>query len=247
MINFNLPGVTSLKLNGQLLAAIYEGKITSWNDSQIAKINPGVTLPATKIVPLHRSDGSGDTFIFTQYLSSQDPNGWGSSTGPQYGTTVAFPAIQSALAEAGNGGMVSGCQATPGCIAYIGVSFQSQTQKGGLGQAVLENGAGQYVALNAASVAAEANGLVSQTPSNETLSLVNGNIPGGYPIINYEYAIVNTQQSNADKAQAMKALLSWAVDPAHGNAASFLSQVNFRALPASIAKLSLVQIAKIGG
>ncbi len=81
-INYNLPGVTEhLKLNGKVLAAMYEGTIKTWNDPQVAALNPGVNLPATAVVPLHRSDGSGDTFLFTQYLSKQDPDGWGKSRG----------------------------------------------------------------------------------------------------------------------------------------------------------------------
>lgn len=77
-----------LKLNGKVLAAMYQGTIKTWDDPQIAALNPGVNLPGTAVVPLHRSDGSGDTFLFTQYLSKQDPEGWGKS--PGFGTTVDF-------------------------------------------------------------------------------------------------------------------------------------------------------------
>ncbi len=246
MINYNVPGVTgNLKLNGKILASIYEGKTTNWNDSAIAAINPGVKLPNLKIVPLHRSDGSGDTFIFTQYLSKSDPSGWGSSTGPQFGTTVAFPSVPGALGENGNGGMVSGCKATVGCVAYIGISYKAQTQSANLGEAALGNAAGNYLLPNQQTIVAEAAGLVSQTPASEALSLVFGPAPQGYPIINYEYAIVNSNQSSSSKAQAIRAVLSWAIDPQNGNAPSFLTQVNFQPLPSSVAKLSLAQIAKI--
>ena len=112
-VNYNLPGVTEhLKLNGKVLAAMYRGTIKTWNDPQITALNPGVNLPATPVVPLHRSDGSGDTFLFTQYLSKQDPDGWGKS--PGFGTTVDFPAVPGALGENGNGGMVTGCAADAG-------------------------------------------------------------------------------------------------------------------------------------
>src|ERR1700761_1392099 len=94
-VNYHLPGVTgNLKLNGKVLAAMYEGSIKNWNDPQIAALNPGVNLPATAVVPLHRSDGSGDTFVFSQYLSKQDPDGWGKSPGA--GTIVEFPAVPGA-------------------------------------------------------------------------------------------------------------------------------------------------------
>ena len=245
MINYNLPGFTgTLKLNGKVLAAIYEGKITTWNDPQIAAINPGVTLPSTKIVALHRSDGSGDTFLFTQYLSKQDPSGWGKTI--QFGTTVAFPAISNSLAENGNGGMVQGCKATPGCVAYIGVSYQSQTKSDNLGQAQVENGSGNYVALSAQSIAAEASSFASSTPASGAISLIDGtSAPQGYPIINYEYAIVLAQQPSATKAQAIKAVLAWAMDPSGGSAPSFLNAVNFQPLPASAVAVSEKLLSKI--
>lgn len=246
MINYNIPGVSgNLKINGQILSKIYQGKITNWNDSALASINPGVKLPNLKIVPLHRSDGSGDTFIFTQYLSKADPNGWGGANGPQFGTTVAFPSLPGALGENGNGGMVSGCQATVGCVAYIGISFKAQTDSAKLGEALLGNASGNYLLPTPQTIGAEASSLVSQTPSSEALSLVYGQAAQGYPIINYEYAIVNAQQPSSGKAQAIRSLLSWAIDPQYGNASSYLSQVSFQPLPDSIAKLSLIQIAKI--
>ncbi len=245
MINYNLPGFSgTLKLNGKLLAAIYEGKITNWNDPKIAALNPGAKLPNQKIVALHRSDGSGDTFLFTQYLSKQDPNGWGKTV--QYGTTVAFPAISNSLAENGNGGMVQGCSATPGCIAYIGVSYQSQTQADHLGQATLENGSGNYVALSPASIAAEASSFASSTPASGAISLIDGtNAAQGYPIINYEYAIVLAQQPSATKAQAIRAALAWAMDPKGGSASSFLNAVNFQPLPPSALAVSEKLLSKI--
>ncbi len=245
MINFNIPGFSgTLKLNGKILSAIYQGQITNWNDAKIAAANPGVALPNLKIVALHRSDGSGDTFIFTQYLSKQDPNGWGAKI--SYGTSVSFPGIPNALGENGNGGMVSGCKATPGCVAYIGISYQSQTQAGHLGQAELQNGSGNYVPLNAQTIAAEASSFAASTPASGAISLVDGTgAPQGYPIINYEYAIVNAQQSSATKAQAIKALLAWAMDPSGGSAPSFLDAVNFQPLPASAVAVSEKLLSKI--
>ena len=137
-VDYNLPGVTEhLKLNGKVLAAMYQGTIKTWNDPQIAALNPGVNLPATPVVPLHRSDGAGDTFVFTQYLSKQDPDGWGKS--PGFGTTVDFPAVPGALGENGAGGMVTGCAETPGCVAYIGISYLDQATQKGLGEAQLAN------------------------------------------------------------------------------------------------------------
>jgi phosphate transport system substrate-binding protein len=241
-VNYNLPGVTvQLKLNGKVLAAMYKGTIKTWNDTQIAALNPGVNLPATPVVPLHRSDGSGDTFVFTQYLSKQDPDGWGKS--PGYNTTVDFPAVAGALGENGAGGMVTGCAQIPGCIAYIGTSYLDQATQKGLGEAQLGNASGNYLMPDAQNVQAEAASFAAQTPGNQVVSLINGPAANGYPIVNYEYAIVYSDQKDAAIAQTIQAFLHWAVTD--GNNPSFLDQFHFQPLPAAVAKLSDAQIAKI--
>jgi phosphate transport system substrate-binding protein len=243
-INYNLPGVTEhIKLNGKVLAAMYNGTVKTWNDPQIAGLNPGVNLPATPVVPLHRSDGSGDTFLFTQYLSKQDPDGWGKS--PGFGTTVAFPTVPGALGENGNGGMVTGCADTPGCVAYIGISFLDQAQQKGLGEAQLANASDKYLLPDAKSIQAAASGFASKTPANQAISLINGPAADGYPIVNYEYAIVNSGQKDAATAQTLQAFLHWAITD--GNNASFLDKVHFQPLPAEVVKSSDAQIAKISG
>lgn len=244
-INYNVPGVTKhLQLNGQVLSEIYQGTITHWNDPAIARLNPGVNLPNLAIAPLHRSDGSGDTFLFTQFLSKSDPNGWGKKI--SFGTTVSFPAVPGALGENGNGGMVSGCASTPGCVAYIGISYLNQTNKDGLGEAALGNAAGHYELPDAATIQAEAQGFVSKTPANGAISLIYGPAPNGYPIINYEYAIINSAAETGSKAQAVRAFLTWAIRGSGGNATSFLNPVQFQPLPAPVVTQSQAQIAKIG-
>ena len=241
-VNYNLPGITEhLKLNGKVLAAMYQGTIKTWNDPQIAALNPGMNLPATPVVPLHRSDGSGDTFVFTQYLSKQDPDGWGKS--PGYNTTVDFPAVPGALGENGAGGMVTGCAQTPGCVAYIGLSYLDQASQKGLGEAQLANASGNYLLPNAQSIQAEAASFASQTPADQVISLINGPAADGYPIVNYEYAIVYSSQKDPAVAQTMQAFLNWVVTD--GSSPSFLNQFHFQPLPASVAKLSDAQIAKI--
>jgi phosphate transport system substrate-binding protein len=241
-VNYNLPGVTEhLKLNGKVLAAMYQGTIKSWNDPQIAALNPGVNLPATPVVPLHRSDGSGDTFVFTQYLSKQDPDGWGRS--PGYNTTVDFPAVPGALGENGAGGMVTGCAQTPGCVAYIGTSYLDQATQKGLGEAELGNASGNYLLPDAQSVQAEAASFAPQTPADEVISLINGPAANGYPIVNYEYAVVYSNQKDPAVAQTIQAFLHWTV--ADGSGRQFLDQFHFQPLPAAVEKLSDSQIAKI--
>jgi phosphate transport system substrate-binding protein len=242
-VNYNLPTVkTPLKLDGTVLAEMYSGKITKWNDPAIAALNPGVSLPDIAVVPLHRADGSGDTFLFTSYLNAQDPSAWSSSN---IGTTIDWPSVSGALAEEGNGGMVTGCAATKGCIAYIGISYLSKTQAAGLGQAELKNGAGQFLAPSPTTISAEADALTSKTPANETLSMINANVSGGYPIINYEYAIVNQKQTNGTVGEDIRAFLYWAVHTGQ-DATTYLDPVDFQPLPASVVSLSDSQIAKIG-
>ncbi len=244
MINYNLPGgPRHLKLNGQVLQGIYEGKITRWDDKAIAALNPGAHLPATKIVPLHRSDASGDTFLFTQYLSKSNPRGWGATY--HYNTSYPGPALAGALAENGNGGMVTGCSHTPGCIAYIGISYKAQTDAAGLGEALLQNRSGRYLLPGPTTIVAEARGFASKTPSNEAISLIYGPAPDGYPIINYEYAVVRTSQSGAAVASAIRSFLTWASNPAEGSSPRFLDKVGFQPLPSSVVRLSRAQIAKI--
>ncbi|SOX56215.1 phosphate ABC transporter substrate-binding protein PstS [Mycobacterium ahvazicum] len=247
-VHYNLPGVTDhLKLNGKVLAAMYQGTIRTWNDPQIAVLNPGVSLPAIRVVPLHRSDpGTSDTFLFTEYLSKQDPDGWGKSTG--FGTAVDFPAVPGALGETGApgmAGMVTGCAENPGCIAYLASSYHEQASQRGLGEAQLANAAGNYVPPAPESIQAAATGSASQVPANQVISLVNGPAPDGYPIANYEYAIVYAKQKDPAVAQTVQAFLHWVITD--GNKPNFLDSVHIylRPLPDSVQKLSEAQTAKI--
>ena len=243
-VNYNLPGLrasTHLKLNGRILAEMYQGTITSWNDPRIAAINPGVALPHLRVVPLHRADSAGDTFLFTSYLSTQDAS-WDRVTG--YGTTVAWPPVPGARAETRNTGMVAGCKATPGCVAYVGIAYLSSATAGGLGYASLRNALGAYEAPTAQTIGAAVASFVSSTPVNETISMVDGPAVTGYPIVNYEYAIVSARQAAPAKARDIKAFLHWAITT--GNAPQYLDQVRFQPLPGPIVSLSDAQIAKIG-
>jgi phosphate transport system substrate-binding protein len=244
LVTYNVPGVTAhLKLNGKVLSKIYQGTVTTWNDPAITALNPGVTIPATPIVTLHRSDGSGDTFLFTQFLSKTDPSGWGAKI--QFGTTVPWPNAPGALGENGNSGMVTGCKATVGCVAYVGISYQTQALQAGLGYAQLQNAKGNYELPTQPAIAAEAASFVKQTPANGTISLIYGPAANGYPIINYEYAIVNSHQTDSSKAKAIRSVLEWATSLKFGNSSQYLSQVAFQPLPAKVIAQSVKQITKI--
>ncbi len=244
LIMYNIPGLNAhLKLSGPVLSQIYQGNITTWNNSAITALNPGVTIPATPIVTLHRSDGSGDTFLFSQFLSKTDPNGWGAKI--SYGTTVPWPNAPGALAEDGNSGMVTGCKATVGCIAYVGISYESQALGDGLNYAQLKNAKGNYELPNETAIAAEAAGFVNKTPANGTISLIFGSAANGYPIVNYEYAIVNSKQDSSTTAKGIRSVLEWAINANDGNGAQYLNQVDFQPLPAKVSAQSLKQILSI--
>jgi phosphate transport system substrate-binding protein len=171
MVNFNLPGLNGdhVKLSGPVLAGIYQGKITKWNDPQIAQLNPGVKLPDATIVPVHRTDGSGDTFIFSQYLSDTTPD-WAKTV--SYGTTISWPSVSGGLGAEGNQGMVNAVQHTPYAIAYIGISFKDAIESDKLGEAMLENRAGKFVLPNVQTVKAAAASEVAKTPPDERISLI---------------------------------------------------------------------------
>jgi phosphate transport system substrate-binding protein len=244
MVNYNLPGLNGrhLKLSGPVLAGIYQGKITNWNDAQIRALNPGVDLPNHAIIPVHRTDGSGDTFIFTQYLAFSTP-AWASSI--SYGTTVSWPAVSGELGAEGNPGMVTAIQDNPYSVAYIGTSFENATDKAGLGMAMLENRAGKFLLPTAATADAAAAEMMAKTPKDERLSLIFAPGANSYPIINYEYALVSSHQPSAQMAAALRKFFTWAISPAGGNAPHFMDAVHFVPLPAPIVKLSAAQIAQI--
>jgi len=244
MAVYNIPGVSAhLKLSGKVLSEIYQGKITTWNDAAITSLNSGVTIPATKIVTLHRADSSGDTFLWTQFLSKADASGWGTTVG--YNTTVAWPNAPGALGETGNSGMVTGCKATPGCVAYVGISYQTQSLQAGLQYAQLQNAKGTFELPTAAAIAAEAAAFVRSTPANGTISLIYGPAKAGYPIVNYEYAIVNSHQQSSSTAKGIRSVLEWAINPKYGNSTTYLSQVFFQPLPTKVFAQSTKQILKI--
>lgn len=244
MVNYNVPGLNHrhLKLSGPVLAGIYSGSITRWDDPAIRKINPGVHLPNHRIIAVHRSDGSGDTFIFTQYLSDSTPS-WKDKVG--YGTSVSWPPVRSGIGAIGNPGMVQALQTTPYSVAYVGVSYKKQIEKAHLGEALLENRAGNFVLPTVRTVKAAAAEMVPHTPPDQRISLIFAPGRESYPIINYEYAIVSKHQSSPEMGKAVKDLLSWAISPHGGNAEHFMKQVHFVPLPASVARLSKRQIDQI--
>lgn len=245
LIAYNVPGLNGagLKLDGPVLAAIYTGSIRSWDDPAIAAMNPGVKLPHQTIVPIHRSDGSGDSFIFSQYLTFSTDS-W--EDGPSYGTDIAWPAIAAAKSATGNAGMVKLLAATPYAVAYVGGSFFNEIAQARLGTARLKNASGRFVAPNAQSVRAAAADLNPRTPKDERLSLVFAPGDDSYPLVNYEYAIVAAKQPDPVKAGALRDFLLWTIDAGRGNDQRLLDPLHFATLPEFVRALSDAQIRKIG-
>jgi phosphate transport system substrate-binding protein len=214
---------------------------------------------------VRRADSSGDTFIFTQFLTFSAPS-WensiasGATVGGAsvpgiltvssnediaYGTTVNWPRVSGILTVSSNQEMVQTIARTPYAVGYLGGSFQADADKAGLITAMLENQDGQFLLPTAATITAAAAALTPRTPPDERLTLVFAPGADSYPLINYEYAVVSDQQANSQAATAVSNFLLWCISSQGGSAASFLDPVHFIALPTSIRARSEIQIAKI--
>ncbi len=242
-VNYNLPGLngTHLKLDGPTLAGIYTGKVRAWDDKSIATLNPDVKLPHNDIIPVRRSEGSGDTFVFTQYLTFSTQS-WEDKLG--YGTSIAWPTVAGGLSAEGNLGVLQTVQKTPYSITYIGTSFHAEITEAGLGTALLKSYSGEFLLPSPDTVAAAAASLSPRTPPDERLTLVNAPGANAYPLVNYEYAIVSTKQADAATATAIRKFLLWAIAPDETNG-KYLEDAHFIALPAHIWVLSHDQIEMI--
>jgi phosphate transport system substrate-binding protein len=245
LVGYNLPGLNgaSLKLDGPTLAGIYTGSIRSWDDAAIAAMNPTVRLPHHAIVAIHRIDSSGDSFIFSQYLTFST-NSW--EDGPSYGTDIAWPNVEGAKGAIGNAGMVKVLSSTPYGVAYIGSSFSKQVADAHLGTATLKNQAGNFVAASPQTVRFAADALSARTPKDERLSLVFAPGAQAYPLVNYEYAIVTAKQRDPATAAALRDFLLWTISEGAGNQQSLLSPLHFATLPELVRALSDAQIRQIG-
>jgi phosphate transport system substrate-binding protein len=242
-VNYNLPDFNNqhLNLSGPALAGIYAGKIRMWDDPLLLKLNPGTPLPHHEIAAVRRKDESGDTFIFTQYLTFSTP-WWESGIG--YGRTIDWPSAPGALEASGNPDMVAKIAAVPYSIGYVGVSFEDAVAKAGLGTAAVQSYDGEFLLPTPESITAAAAALGPRTPLDERLTLVNAPGPNAYPLINYEYAIVSRKQPSPEIAAAIRKFLLWAIAPDEENEKR-LAEARFVPLPAHIWVLSHDQIEMI--
>jgi phosphate transport system substrate-binding protein len=222
-IAYNLPGVTQqLRLTRQTVANIYLGKVTKWNDPEIAKTNPGVSLPDMPIVVVHRSDGSGTSYIFTDFLSHVSPE-WKAKVGT--GKSVSWPA-PSAVGAKGNEGVAGQIRSTPGAIGYVELAYVIENN---MPAALLQNRAGKWVAITPETVAAAA--ATKPEVSATNFSIVDAAGENSWPISGYSWVVVYKKPSDPARAKLVHDVLSWLVGPeGQGNAKS----VDYVPLPPNV-------------
>jgi phosphate transport system substrate-binding protein len=202
VISYNLPALKSpLKLSPDVLANIFLGKITKWNDPAIAKVNPGVNLPTTSIFIAHRADGSGTTNIFTTYLSKVSAD-WAKSPGK--GSAINWPA---GLGGKGNEGVAGLIKQTPGAVGYIELAYAMQNK---MPFADIQNKSGAFITPTVASTSAAGN---IDIPADSKVSLSNTDAKDGYPISGFTWALIYKEQKynnrSMDRAQKVVKLLWW--------------------------------------
>jgi phosphate transport system substrate-binding protein len=233
-IAYNLPGVSKLQLDGPTLADIYLGKVTKWNDPEIAALNSGANLPSTNITVEHRSDGSGTSYIFTNYLSVVS-NAWGN--GPGIGKSVQWPV---GVGSKGTAGVAGSIKSTAGAIGYVELAYVVQT---GMSQAWIKNHDGKYLQASVAGATAAAAHKASLSPDN--FSIVDEPGAGSFPIAGYSWAFLRTSISDAKKAKALVYLFKWLVTSGQSQGTS----LQYSPLPQNAADFAISQLklVKSGG
>lgn len=235
--SYNLPEVgADLKLNSAVLSDIFRGVVKKWNDAKIAALNPGKTLPSQDILVAYRSDGSGTTYVFTDYLSKVSPE-WKSGVGT--GKSVKWPV---GLGAKGNEGVSGLIKQTPGAIGYVELSYALENK---LAYATLENKAGKFVTPSMEAVSAAAAAMESAIPADYRVSIINADGEKSYPISAFTYLLVYETQTNGTKGAALVDFLKWALQDGQKIAPA----LHYAPLPASLAQkvettISQIKIAK---
>ena len=230
--NLSLPAGARLHLTGPVLAAIFLGQVTRWNDPALTALNPGLTLPDAAIAVVHRSDGSGTTYIFSNYLSSVSP-AWASKVGTA--KKLNWPAGEGAE---GNGGVATTVNRTPFSIGYVEQAYSKGLT---LPFAAIRNQAGNYVTPSLQTVAADAAQKPAITPAD--FSIVNQPGPASYPISGYSWALVYTRQPNQATGQALVAMLDWLTHDGQASAAAN----GYVPLPPQIQQLARTMLQQVTG
>ena len=217
---FNVPGVNDLRFSPDVLADIYLAKITTWNDPRIAKDNPGVHLPGDKIIIVHRSDGSGTTFIFTDYLSKVS-NEW--KNGPGSGTAVNWP---TGVGGSHNEGVASQVRQFPGAIGYVELIYALQNH---INFGAIRNKAGNWVKGSIEGVTDAA--ATANMPADYRVSITDAPGPNAYPISSFTYLLIPTQPTDMNKEKVIKDMLNWIITSGESEASS----LSYAPLPENLA------------
>ncbi|MBR6639154.1 MAG: phosphate ABC transporter substrate-binding protein PstS [Muribaculaceae bacterium] len=234
VLAYNLEGISDLKLSGDVIADIFAGEIKMWNDARIISLNPNVNLPNEAIIPVFRSDGSGTTFVFTDYLSKVSQS-WESKYGT--GKSVNFPSGQAAK---GNPGVAGVIKQTKNSIGYVGSEY-AFAQK--IPYAQIQNAKGEFVLPSSMSISAAALG---EIPADTRCSITNSNAEGAYPISTFTWMIIYKEQNYSDRSQeqaiATLDLLKYILS---NEAQSITSEVHYAPLPAKAKELSLKNLETV--
>ena len=230
---YNLAGVTTqLKFSGPLLADIFLGKITKWNDQAIATLNPGVSLPGTDITVVHRSDGTGTTYIWVDYLSKVSPE-WKKRVGVN--TSVNWPV---GVGGKGNEGVAGLVKQTPGSIGYVELIYASQTK---ISYGAVQNTAGKFVTASTQSVTAAAAAAAKQMPADFRVSITNAPGEGAYPISSFTWLLLYEDPKDKAQGKIMVDFMKWALTDGQ----KFASELGYAPLPQSVVDMEMKALQKI--
>jgi phosphate transport system substrate-binding protein len=230
---YNVPGVNKeLNFSGDVIADIYLGKISHWNDPRIAKDNPGVNLPNNQILPVYRSDGSGTSFIFTDYLAKVSP-AWNS--GPGRGAAVNWP---TGIGQKGNEGIAGMVRQSPNSFGYVELIYAVQNK---MSYGLVKNVSGKYVKGSTDSVTAAAAGAAKSMPADYRISITNAPGAEAYPISSFSWLLVPIHSADPAKGKALVDFIGWVLD--HGEAEA--AALTYAPLPKQVQDMVRKSIATI--
>ena len=232
VVTFNVAGLEQLRLTPDVLAGVFLGKITAWNDAAIAKENPGVALPDAGIVPVHRSDGSGTTYVFTDYLTKVSP-AWKETVGR--GTAVSWPV---GLGGKGNEGVTGLVKQTPNAMGYVELAYAIQNK---LPYAAIRNASGSFVMPSLASVTAAAGSASANMPPDFRVSITDPSAPDAYPIASFTWLLIPTRYEDPATGRALKQFLEWMLDGGQ----KLAPPLDYAPLPDSVVALERTALDKI--
>jgi phosphate transport system substrate-binding protein len=232
--SYNIPGVdATLKFTPQALAGIYLGRITKWNAPEISRYNPGVKLPAKDITVVHRSDGSGTTFVWTDYLSKVSPE-WKSEVGSN--TSVQWPV---GLGGKGNEGVAGVVKQTPYSIGYVELIYALQNS---MPYGLVQNSSGNFVKASLETAKDAAAGAASAMQKDVRVSITDPPGKQAYPICSFTYLLIPVHIANATKREAIKNFLHWMLDDGQG----MVESLDYGQLPESVKQINAEHISLIG-